>query len=95
MIHEEKKMPLVEITHEEQSTLYLHRFEKLVASRAKILGDISVIEKFQAFAASTEIQGVLLKELDIQERKLSAVEEGLKILRQKLGIETPTIHTEL
>ncbi len=88
-------MPFVEVTEEEQKVLDLHRFEKLVAHRAEILGEISIMEKFQEFAASTVIQDALLDELDAKEKELSAAEEDLKILRQKLGIETPTIHTEL
>ena len=89
-------MPLVEITEAQQKLLDKHEFEKLVSERSDLVHEAMVLEEAQKFRYR---QSDILEELwfaaQLRRAGVQEIDEKLTDMRKKLGIETPTIHTEL
>jgi len=91
------KMALVEINEEQQKILDKYEFDKLVEQRSRFSLEIQKLEDVRSFVRKEEEdfreiceRGILKRLITIHE-----IDEALTVSRKKLGIETPTIHTEL
>ncbi|MCK9351345.1 MAG: hypothetical protein WCT49_00330 [Candidatus Paceibacterota bacterium] len=87
-------MPYVKINGEQQYLLDKHEFERLVSERSKISAEIEALKAVR-FVENVFFTGRLSLEISSREQKIKSIDLALADHRKKLGIETPTIHTEL
>ncbi|MCX6735710.1 MAG: hypothetical protein NTZ13_01345 [Candidatus Parcubacteria bacterium] len=92
-------MSLVEITEEQQKILDKYEFERLASERDEITKKIFVYRfltfKPMIFEEDPELLEKLNEKIRLGESQQKEVDIKLAVLRKKLGIETPTINTEL
>jgi hypothetical protein len=88
-------MPLVEITEKQEKVLDETEFACLVSERNNLTYEISILQIAKALVFKGKTKGDLQVDIMNRQVRLSKIGIKLKNLRQKLGIETPTIHTEL
>lgn len=90
-------MPLVEITEEQEKILNKAEFTSLTSDRSHIAHEIGILKEVKKIFHWGQglASDILLSEIETRERKILEIDKKLAVLRKKLGIETPTIHTEL
>lgn len=89
-------MPLVEITEEQEKILNEAEFARLVSVRNDIAHKIMILEMVCSFAYSQRLLQLAQQEAKEHQSEIdNIIDIKLAVLRKKLDIETPTLHTEL
>jgi hypothetical protein len=95
LFFEEKNMPFVEITEEQEKILAKAKFDEYVGLRSKYNLEADKLDEVACFINSKTFREICIGEILRRVITLREIDRELDILRKKLGIETPTIHTEL
>lgn len=90
-------MPFVEITEKQEKISAEAEFAGLVSDKNNIVYEIKILNETQRIVDWRQgLASELLRiEIEFRQKQIKGIDEKLSVLRQKLGIETPTIHTEL
>ena len=88
-------MPLVEITEEQEKILGEAEFACLISERNNLTYEISILNIAKTLVARGKTKGDLQVDIMNRQARLFKIDIKLRSLRQKLGIEAPTINTEL
>ncbi|TRZ51075.1 hypothetical protein D4R99_04895 [bacterium] len=88
-------MTLIEINDKQQNILDKNEFEDLVSERNKKNSEISTLTTAKRLCCSILIKRHMDIEIFSREVDICCIDFRLRVLRKQLGIETPTIHTEL
>ena len=88
-------MPLVEITEEQEKILAETEFACLVSDRNNKAYEIAALHSAKSIISTESLRSDLQIEIMARQATLFEINLNLNKLRKKLGIETPTLHTEL